>query len=274
MDNQKIGIFISELRKEKKMTQKELAAALHITDKAVSKWERGQSSPDISLLIPLSELLGVTTGELLNGSRSQDPSGEEATEKTLETAIIYAKKREKINLDRIRHFAFLILTAACMIGAIACMITDYCLTGRLTWSLVVLASLVFGWIAAAPMLAAKRRPALLSAMTISIGVFPYLYILGTLLHIPLVYTMGCILAVMGILDFWLIYLLLVRMPLRKLRAFSIWVLINIPLVLLTNYIISYFTKEQINSAANSAINSVSMLFLAAFLLWLDHRKSR
>ena len=60
MDMQKIGGFIAEERKAKFFTQKELAAMLNITDKAVSKWERGLSLPDISMLNPLSECLGIS----------------------------------------------------------------------------------------------------------------------------------------------------------------------------------------------------------------------
>ena len=63
----KMAQFISDLRKEKKLTQKELAEKLGVTDKAVSKWERGLSCPDIALLSKLSQILGVTTSELLNG---------------------------------------------------------------------------------------------------------------------------------------------------------------------------------------------------------------
>lgn len=51
------GSFLAQLRREKGMTQKELAACLYVSDKAVSKWERGLSVPDISLLVPLAELL-------------------------------------------------------------------------------------------------------------------------------------------------------------------------------------------------------------------------
>ena len=50
MDNLKTGAFIKSCRKEKRMTQKELADRLHVTDRAVSKWERGLSAPDIALL--------------------------------------------------------------------------------------------------------------------------------------------------------------------------------------------------------------------------------
>ncbi len=67
MDNKKIGKFIAQKRKELNLNQKELAEKLNITDKAVSKWETGRSTPDVSLLIPLSNILGVSVTELLYG---------------------------------------------------------------------------------------------------------------------------------------------------------------------------------------------------------------
>ncbi len=67
MDAEKTGQFIAEKRKEKNLSQKELAEYLHITDKAISKWERGLSFPDITILIPLSEVLGVSIYDLLTG---------------------------------------------------------------------------------------------------------------------------------------------------------------------------------------------------------------
>lgn len=69
IDKEHFATFISELRKEKGFTQKELAEKLFISDKAVSKWERGLSLPDTALLIPLSEVLDVTVTELLKGER-------------------------------------------------------------------------------------------------------------------------------------------------------------------------------------------------------------
>ena len=69
MDYEKIGKFIYELRKEKKLTQKDLAESLSVTIQAISKWERGLGCPDVSLLRPLSEELGISISELLNGEK-------------------------------------------------------------------------------------------------------------------------------------------------------------------------------------------------------------
>ena len=65
IDKEKFGAFIAMLRREKGITQKELAEQLAISDKAVSKWETAVSVPNIDLLIPLADLLGVTVTELL-----------------------------------------------------------------------------------------------------------------------------------------------------------------------------------------------------------------
>lgn len=69
MDYEKIGAFILNLRKEKNMTQQELADALHVTDKAVSKWETGRGIPDIQTIKDLGKVFNVTEKELLNGER-------------------------------------------------------------------------------------------------------------------------------------------------------------------------------------------------------------
>ncbi len=68
----RFGRFLAEVRKEKGITQKLLAESLGVTDKAVSKWERGRSLPDAALLLPLAEALGVSVTELLRGERLQE----------------------------------------------------------------------------------------------------------------------------------------------------------------------------------------------------------
>ena len=72
MDAGKTGKFIAKRRKDLNMTQNELAEKLHITDKAVSKWERGLSFPDISVLIPLAEILNISLYDLLNGGNDDE----------------------------------------------------------------------------------------------------------------------------------------------------------------------------------------------------------
>ena len=70
MDQIKIGRFIAECRKEKKLSQLQLAEKLNITDKAISKWERGISKPSSSIMLELCEILGISVNELLNGEKT------------------------------------------------------------------------------------------------------------------------------------------------------------------------------------------------------------
>ena len=71
MDNERFGTFIAQLRKERCLTQKELADKLNVTDKAVSKWETGKGFPDVKLLEPLAQALGVSLVELMQGRRQE-----------------------------------------------------------------------------------------------------------------------------------------------------------------------------------------------------------
>lgn len=69
MNQEKIGKFISELRKENNMTQEQLAEKVGVTDKSISRWENGNTMPDISILVQLSEILNTTLPELINGRK-------------------------------------------------------------------------------------------------------------------------------------------------------------------------------------------------------------
>ena len=72
MDAKKTGKYISDNRKKQGLSQKEMAKKLNVTDKAISKWERGISFPDISMLIPISEILEITLYDLLTGGKEDE----------------------------------------------------------------------------------------------------------------------------------------------------------------------------------------------------------
>lgn len=74
MDNDQVGRLIFSLRREKEMTQQQLADLLGITNRAVSKWERGPGSPDIALLPDLSQILGVNIEKILAGNLQPNES--------------------------------------------------------------------------------------------------------------------------------------------------------------------------------------------------------
>lgn len=94
IDKQKFGAFVATLRREKGYTQKDLAGMLYISDKAISKWETGVSIPDITLLIPLSEALGVSVTELLKCRclPVNMPMDSTQVEDLVKTAITYSEE--------------------------------------------------------------------------------------------------------------------------------------------------------------------------------------
>ncbi|MDO4490743.1 MAG: helix-turn-helix transcriptional regulator [Lachnospiraceae bacterium] len=92
VDNQKIGLFIAECRKEKSLTQKQLGEQLHVSDKAVSKWEKGRSFPDISLVESLCEILGISMGELLAGERLGQENYQEKTDEMMMNFVVGGNK--------------------------------------------------------------------------------------------------------------------------------------------------------------------------------------
>lgn len=87
MDQQKIGGFIAALRKEKEWTQAQLGERLGVTNKTVSRWERGHYLPDISLMPALCEELGISLNELLSGERLNDDSFREAADQQLAASL-------------------------------------------------------------------------------------------------------------------------------------------------------------------------------------------
>ncbi len=93
MDTVKIGKFIAEKRKEKKLTQESLAEKLGVTSKTISRWENGNYMPDISLLKPLSEELGVTLNDLISGEKVDQEHYQEKLEENIISTIDYTNKK-------------------------------------------------------------------------------------------------------------------------------------------------------------------------------------
>ena len=87
MDQEKIGRFIAELRKENSLTQKELAEKLSVSDRTVGNWERGRNLPDPSLFVPLCSILDITLTELFNGERIETEHIIEKTDEVLTNVI-------------------------------------------------------------------------------------------------------------------------------------------------------------------------------------------
>ncbi len=119
MNQEKIGKFIAELRKQKKLTQEQLAEKLGITKNAVSKWERGLGLMDLSLLKPLSEILGVSVTEILNGEKIDEEIDLKSEEILIDTLDYSAKEIKKVKKNK-----FIIILLTIVITILSIVILD------------------------------------------------------------------------------------------------------------------------------------------------------
>lgn len=105
MDAHKFGAFVAGRRREKNMTQADLASKIQVTDKAVSRWERGLGFPDINIIEPLADALEVSVLELMKSERmaANRVTGEEAAEVIADTLNVarLQRRRERRNVFRI-----------------------------------------------------------------------------------------------------------------------------------------------------------------------------
>ena len=101
MNTEKTGEFIAELRKEKRLTQSQLAAAIHVSDKAISRWETGRGLPDIDNLEALSDYLDISIVELIRGEKISEPVSREEMQDIASDGLSLTKafleKRKYIN---------------------------------------------------------------------------------------------------------------------------------------------------------------------------------
>ena len=95
MDQIKIGKFIADERKRKGYTQKQLSGKLEISDKTISKWERGNGFPEVSLLLPLCNELEITVNELLSGERVSEEDYRKKAEENMVNLVREAQESKK-----------------------------------------------------------------------------------------------------------------------------------------------------------------------------------
>lgn len=98
MDQKKVGIFLKELRKEKNITQEQLAEKLNVSARTVSRWETGNNMPDISVLVDLAEFYEVSIPEIIDGERKSENMNNELKETVLKVAEF--SNEEKLKLTK------------------------------------------------------------------------------------------------------------------------------------------------------------------------------
>ena len=133
MDQFKTGKFIAECRKQKKLTQMQLAEKLNITDKAISKWENGKAMPDSAIMLELCDILCISVNELLNGEKI---SMEKNNQKNEQLLLDMAKELERKN--KTIWVSMLVIIIVSMIALLAGVLIAAFLIPEGVWQLVTI----------------------------------------------------------------------------------------------------------------------------------------
>lgn len=244
MNQTEIGKFITRCRKEKKLTQGQLAEKLNITDRAVSKWETGKSMPDSSIMLELCGILGITVNELLSGEKI-DMENREDYEKRADENLIALTRKSENNMTK-NIVVSILFSAALLIGIMVCLICDIAISGKLSWSLIPASSIVFAWVISFPGIMLGKRGIIASLISLSIFTLPYLFLLGRLIKVEEVFSVGTGVALVSIIYLWMIVAVFARMGLR--RKFAAWgttFLMGIPFIFAVNLILSKTIAEPV-----------------------------
>ena len=144
MDQMKIGKFIAQRRKEENLTQMQLAEKLNITDRAISKWERGKGLPDASIMLELCRILGITVNDLLSGEVViMDNYTEEMEKNLLEmTRQKQAADKQLLQLEIITGVLCIVIFFALTIVASLVQMEEWL---RITLILIGLVPLLLQW---------------------------------------------------------------------------------------------------------------------------------
>ena len=267
MNQTEIGRFIAKCRKEKKLTQAQLAEKLNITDRAVSKWETGKSMPDSSIMLELCEILGITVNELLSGEEIDM----ESYEKKADENLIALKRKDENNVKK-NVIISILYSAAFLTGIMVCFICNLAVSGTLTWALIPISSIVFAWIISFPGILLGKRGILVSLLALSVFIIPYLYLLGSFIKVREVFSIGTAIAVVSIVFLWIIAAVFIHIgKKRKLIALGITFLLTIPFMIIINMILSRMIEKPVLDVWDML--TVFLLLISTFVSFLcDYAK--
>lgn len=269
MNQTEIGNFIAKCRKEKKLTQAQLAEKLNITDRAVSKWETGKSMPDSSIMLELCQILGITVNELLSGEKVDM----ESYEKKADENLLVLKRKNENNMTK-NVIISILFSITLLIGIMVCIICNIAISGNLTWSLIPVSSIIFAWVAAFPSIILGKRGFIVSLISVSVFIFPYLFLLSRLIKVKEVFSVGTAMAVISIIFLWMIAAVFNRIgKTRRLVALGCVFLLAIPFIFIMNGILSKMVGEPIFDVWDML--SIFILLISAFVSFIcDYVKKK
>lgn len=168
MDQVKIGAFLKELRREKDLTQEQLAEKLNVSNRTVSRWETGSNMPDIGLLIEIAEFYDVSIPEVVNGERKSEIMNQESKDTAIKMAE-YSQNEVKVNKQKIISYMLVLFGIFIIISALAVFPNDSSWGG--IYSIIGSIILVIGIYFTTKSVSVKRSLRILSVIGIVVLLF-------------------------------------------------------------------------------------------------------
>ena len=222
---------------------------------------------DSSIMVELCEILGITVNELLSGEEIDM----ESYEKKADENLIALKKKDENNMTK-HAIISILFSATLLIGIMVCLICNIAISGNLTWSLIPVTSIVFAWVISFPSIILGKRGIIVSLISLSVFIIPYLFLLGSLLKAKEVFSVGAVMAVASIIFLWIIAAVFKCIE-RKLVALGTTFLSTIPFMIIVNVILSKMIEEPVLDIWDML--SIFMLLILAFVSFIcDYAKKK
>lgn len=268
MDTKYIGEQISSARKKMNYTQRELADKIGVSDKAISKWERGAGCPDISLLLPLCEELNIDVSQLLGKEtvNTENQNGQKEEQRLLQFAE-YAKMKILDNRTTILKYITIFLCVASIISIGICLLVDYVLTRTLTWSLTASAAIAYGCVIVSVFLMCKSYRLERALGVSSVLLFPLLFVISMHGELTMFFPKAYVIALGAVILAWIIYGVLFHLRI------SIWYRLILISVISTiyNVFINFYTGTNIDNIIILVISNTLGITILAIIGYICHR---
>ena len=254
-----LGEKLQALRKQAGLSQEALAGKVNVTRQTISKWELNLSTPELGILVRLSELYGVSM-DYLTKEDSTEP-----VRKAGRRAFCWPEKGKRV--------CFAWLSALGITGAFVCFICDYFTSGKLGWSWIVALSILVGVGVLLPFFRAKDRVFFKTLLMASLVPVPYLAGLALLLKRPIVLSLGGCIALAAITELWCLYGVCRRIHGRPWRATGVGLLVLLPMPFVVTALVAIFLPQVgVVDLYSDLFNAAIMALLALACFWADARK--
>ena len=192
-------------------------------------------------------------------------------EKKADENLVALKRKDENNMTK-NVIISILFSATLLIGIMVCLICNIAISGSLTWSLIPVSSIVFAWVISFPSIILGKRGIIVSFISLSVFIVPYLFLLGSLLKVKEVFSVGAVIAVTSIVFLWIIVAVFKRIK-SKLVALGTTFLSTIPYMIIVNVVLSKMIDEPVLDVWDML--SIFMLLILAFVSFIcDYAKKK